>query len=161
MTQKLIFSDSPLIQDLVSVLGANGLKAVTEAFNNSKTQEKVKGIFSNLINSDFIDITQFKAFSNKSPVAYQSLEKILSGIERYTKSSNTLGSEQNKKNKFEQALESVTFLETDMLYKLVSGNYDVASVKRFLQPSETKDALPESPAPRNNSVFREKDTSKK
>lgn len=135
--QKAVFSDEKISRDVLSVLGARG-GDVARAFNAAKTLDRLKSVFEFVVNHDFIDTDSFEGYENDNRMSFVSFEKALRQLQHFTVDSTAYANEDVKRKKFFILLESLVFLEADMLIRLVQKRFDVDAVNGFLYPVKPK-----------------------
>ena len=135
--QKTVFSSNGISQDLVTLLGSYGETQVKKAFETAKNPEALIGLMKEVLSYKFIELPEGN-YNSVTKVPYQSMEKALKQLKYFTVDSPYYADEETKRRKLSILLESVTFVEAEAIVKLITGTYDVASVKAFLYPPKKK-----------------------
>lgn len=136
--QKAVFSSNGISQDLVTLLGSYGETQVKKAFETAKNPEYLIGLMKEVLSYKFIELPEGSYKNSTTKVPYQSMERALKQLKYFTVDSPYYADEQTKRRKLSILLESVTFVEAEAIMKLITGAYDVASVKVFLYPPKKK-----------------------
>jgi len=139
--QKTVFSSNGISQDLVTLLGSYGETQVKKAFETAKNKEMLVGLMKEVLDYKFIELPEGD-FNSVNKVSFQSMEKALRQLKYFTVDSPFYKDLETKKRKLYILLESVTFVEAEALLKLLSGAYDIASVKSYLNPPKKKKEQP-------------------
>ena len=135
--QKTVFSSNGISQDLVNLLGSYGETQVKKAFETAKNREALIGLMKDILSYKFIELPE-GSYNSLTKVPYQSMEKALKQLKYFSTDSPYYDDAQTKKRKLLILLESVTFVEAEAIVKLITGTYDVASVKAVLYPPKKK-----------------------
>ena len=135
--QKTVFSSNGISQDLVDLLGSFGETQVKKAFESAKNKETLIGLMKEVTGYKFIPMPEGQ-YNKTTKVPYQSMEKALKQLKYFTVDSPYFKDLETKKRKLFILLESVTFVEAEAIYKLLSSSYDVASVKSYIYPPKKK-----------------------
>lgn len=132
--QHLINTSDSVSQDLIDLLGARGYPAVKAVFEKAKRRVQLEDLMRRADRMTFIEIGPNPNKDNNVP--YQSIDKALKELDRFTVESDYYGALKRKQQKLLILLDSVLHLEADALHKLVTKNYDVKAVHRYLFPDE-------------------------
>ena len=132
--QHLINTSDSVSQDLIDLLGARGYTAVKAVFEKAKRRVQLEDLMRRADRMTFIEIGQNPNKDNNVP--YQSIDKALKELDHFTVESDYYGKLERKQQKLLILLDSVLHLEADALHKLVTKNYDVKAVHRYLFPDE-------------------------
>lgn len=132
--QHLINTSDSVSQDLIDLLGARGYPAVKAVFEKAKRRVQLEDLMRRADKMAFIEIGPNPNKDNNVP--YQSIDKALKELGHFTVESDYYGALKRKQQKLLILLDSVLHLEADALHKLVTKNYDVKAVHRYLFPDE-------------------------
>lgn len=132
--QHLINTSDSVSQDLIDLLGARGYPAVKVVFEKAKRRVQLEDLMRRAERMTFIEIGPNPNKDNNVP--YQSIDKALKELDHFTVESDYYGKLERKQQKLLILLDSVLHLEADALHKLVTKNYDVKAVHRYLFPDE-------------------------
>lgn len=148
--QKTVFSSNGISQDLVTLLGSYGETQVRKAFESAKNPEALKGLMKEILSYKFITLPKGD-YNSTTKVPYQSMEKALKQLKYFTTDSPFYIDEITRERKLSILLESVTFIEAEVIIKLMTGSYDVESVKAYLfSPKKKKETTSISPDEKTN-----------
>ncbi len=136
--QKSVFSSDGISQDLVNLLGSYGDTQVKQSFEKAKKKEHLVGLMKQVIESKFINVVLKNPINQGNRVPFQSMEKAIKQLQYFTIDSPYYNDLETKQRKFEILLDSVTFVEAEALYKLVTGKYDSSAIKNYLFPPKKK-----------------------
>lgn len=134
--QQTSFSNSDMGRDLISLLSAYGHSHVRKAFETVKNRAILEARFREFLNADFVGLENNP--NSKTDIPYQSVDRALAELMNFTKQSTLYGSEENKKRKAGILLDSVTFQESECLFRIMTGNYDRESFRVYLFPQTSK-----------------------
>ena len=134
--QHLINTSDSVSQDLIDLLGARGYPAVKAVFEKAKRRVQLEDLMRRADRMNFIEIGPNPNKDNNVP--YQSIDKALKELDHFMVESDYYGKLERKQQKLLILLDSVLHLEADALHKLVTKNYDVKAVHRYLFPEESK-----------------------
>lgn len=134
--QHSINTSDSVSQDLIDLLGARGYPAVKAVFEKARRRVLLEDLMKRADRMTFIEIGPNPNKDNNVP--YQSIDKALKELDHFTVESDYYGALKRKQQKLLILLDSVLHLEADALHKLVTKNYDVKAVHRYLFPEETK-----------------------
>lgn len=115
---------------VLAVLGASGFEQVLEAFETAKEQSTLKILFKQFVTSEY-EVLEPTTVQNDR-IAYIGFQKALGQLQWFTKDCDYYNTFQKKQNRFLQLQESVSKIEADMLYRIITECYDKESVKRYL-----------------------------
>jgi hypothetical protein len=136
--QKSVFSNDSLSKDFLAVLGAAGSSAIRRAFNDAKNKDSLLNTFSFILRNEMVDVSHLKGYTNNNRIGFMSLEKSLALLPNFVKGSTSYGNEERQKKKFLILLESLLPLESDILLRLVSKQFDTKAVSDFIFPKPKK-----------------------
>jgi len=142
--QKTVFSSNGISQDLVNLLGSFGETQVRKAFESAKNKEMLVGLMKEVLSYKFIELPEGN-YNSENKVPFQSMEKALRQLKYFTVDSPFYKDLETKRRKLFILLESVTFVEAEAICKLITGAYDIASVKSYLNPSSMTKKKKEQP----------------
>lgn len=134
--QHLINTSDSVSQDLIDLLGARGYPEVKAVFENAKRRVLLEDLMRRADRMTFIEIGPNPNKDNNVP--YQSIDKALKELDHFTVESDYYGALKRKQQKLMILFDSVLHLEADAIHKLVTKNYDVKAVHRYLFPEESK-----------------------
>ena len=134
--QHLINTSDSVSQDLIDLLGARGYPAVKAVFEKARRRVLLEDLMRRADRMTFIEIGPNPNKDNNVP--YQSIDKALKELDHFTVESDYYGALKRKQQKLMILFDSVLHLEADALHKLVTKNYDVKAVHRYLFPEESK-----------------------
>lgn len=134
--QHLINTSDSVSQDLIDLLGARGYPAVKAVFEKARRRVLLEDLMKRADRMTFIEIGPNPNKDNNVP--YQSIDKALKELDHFTVESDYYGTLKRKQQKLLILFDSVLHLEADALHKLVTKNYDVKAVHRYLFPEESK-----------------------
>lgn len=132
--QHLINTSDSVSQDLIDLLGARGYPAVKAVFEKARRRVLLEDLMKRADRMTFIEIGPNPNKDNNVP--YQSIDKALKELDHFTVESDYYGTLKRKQQKLLILFDSVLHLEADALHKLVTKNYDVEAVHRYLFPDE-------------------------
>lgn len=136
--QKTVFSSDGISQDIVNLMGAVGDTAVKHVFENARKRELLEGLMKQVLESKFIKIESNINDNPNNKIPYQSMEKALKQLFYFTVDSPFYATEEIKRKKLFNVLESVTFVEANALFRLLSGKFDKQAVRHYFNPPKPK-----------------------
>lgn len=140
--QKKVFSNDWLSRDLLNLLDAVGESAVKKIFENSKVKQRLVEMFTYLETAKFVDLSEFSEYTTENKISFMSFDKAFRLLPHFEKLSKFYSNETTKQRKFYILLESLYFVESQMLIRMVLGQYDTESVRRYLFPEPKKVKAP-------------------
>lgn len=136
--QKKVFSNDWLSRDILSILDAVGDAAVKRVFENSKVKQRLVEMFTYLDSAKFVDLEEFVDYKTENRISFMSFEKAFRVLPHFEVLSKFYTNAATKKRKFYILLESLQFVESEMLLRMVLRQYDTKSVRQYLFPEPKK-----------------------
>lgn len=130
---KHINSSDSISHELVSLMGTFGTLPVKKLLDGAKHKEELIRLLNWVLANEFVPIKENKT-NVEYKVPYQSVEKALRDLKHFTVDDPYYGTEANKLRKLDILLESLGFVESEAVFKLITKQFDVAAVQTYLKP---------------------------
>lgn len=132
--QQTSFSNSAFGRDLCRLVGSYGLHFVRKAFEEASDKVALEAAMRSVIDLEFVPLAENP--NKGEDIPYMSIDKAFRDLPLYTLNSSYFGSEERKRHKLGILLVSVTFLESDALFRICTGKYDKESIREYLFPKK-------------------------
>lgn len=130
--QSAFTSRTGISRDLLNLLSSHSIRQVQECFDTALNKTELQNLMGDVIkwvdNATFKDVCALKQ-TQPLPLGFQPMEKALKQLQYISTIQNDYIT---KRRKYQLVLDSVSFVESDMIVRLINGNFDILSVRKTL-----------------------------
>ena len=138
--QRQVFTNDGLSKGIIAVLGANGVRAVRKALDESPSKDQIINLFRKVIDDEYIDLDTFDGYSSTNTISFMSIHRALRQMDTFKVDAPL--SVDVKYRKLYMLLESLEFMEADIYLRLLMKRFDVKSVESVVFPEREVEKTP-------------------
>lgn len=125
-------SRTGISKDLLRLLSSHSIVEVENCFNTALNKVELFNLMCDVIkwvdNATFKDVSALTQ-TESLPAGFQPMEKALKQLQYVSTIQNDYAT---KRRKYQIVLDSVSFVEADIIKRLINGNFDILSVRKVL-----------------------------